>query len=417
MAHRILLADCDAMFCAVARREDPEGAGRAAVLVVGGHRQSRGVVCSASYEARAFGIRSGMPIARAAQLCPHATFVPVPRQACSAASREVRQVLEDWAPVVEPASIDEFYLGMDGTEALYRHEPLDRTAARIRDDVMTRAGLPVSIGGGTNRLVAKLAVRRAKPGPGREAPGVHVVPEGEEAEFVAGFDLAALPGVGPRLTADLHRKGLVRVTDALACERWTLEEWLGVRTGRWLYDRIRGRAGSVVQGRQERKSVSHERTFAEDIEADAVLEVELLRLTGQVCRDLRRAGLTARTVTVKLRDFDFSTRGASRTLPAPVSSDRAVLPVARELLDRLRRQRRRPVRLLGIALSQLGAGDGPTQFTLFGGPPAVESATDRTVAATMDRIRQRFGPEAIRSGRLVPPPGGADEGARPDGAS
>jgi DNA polymerase IV len=168
---RILLADCDAMFCAVARLVDPDGAGKSPLLVVGGRRGGRGVVCSASYEARAFGIRSGMPIRTAERLCPDALFVPVPRKACGEKSQEVRAVLEEWSPVVEPASIDEFYLAMSGTEALYRYEPLAATAARIREDVLARTRLSVSIGGGTNRLVAKLAVERAKPHAGGPTPG------------------------------------------------------------------------------------------------------------------------------------------------------------------------------------------------------------------------------------------------------
>ncbi|HSR14921.1 MAG TPA: hypothetical protein VLL51_04175, partial [Gemmatimonadales bacterium] len=162
MPHRILLADCDAMFVAVARMVDPDGAGRSPLLIVGGRRGGRGVVCSASYEARQFGVRSGMPIGQAERLCPAATFVPVPRRECGLKSREVRAVLEEWSPVVEQASVDEFYLGLDGTEALYRHENLAVTATRIRRDVLARTGLTVSIGGGTNRLMAKLAVERAK---------------------------------------------------------------------------------------------------------------------------------------------------------------------------------------------------------------------------------------------------------------
>src|SRR3990167_8445637 len=240
MPSRILLADCDAMFCAVARLEDPDGAGRAAILVVGGIRGSRGVVTSASYEARAYGIRAGLPIRTAERLCPPAEFVPVPRDAVRQKSREARAVLEEWSPVVEPASIDEFYLGMDGTEALYRHEPLAETAARIRADLLTRTGLALSFGGGTNRLIAKLAVSRAKPRPGSDGTGVHVVPAGSEAEFVAGLELAGIPGVGPRLAENLQKRGLVRVRDALPMSVRDLELWLGTRTGRWLFDRMRG---------------------------------------------------------------------------------------------------------------------------------------------------------------------------------
>lgn len=397
------------MFCAVARLEDPEGAGMAPLLIVGGSRESRGVVCSASYEARAFGVRSGMPIARAARLCPGAVFVPVPRQACGRKSREVRAVLEEWAPVVEPASIDEFYLGLAGTEALYRHEALAVTAHRIRRDVLERTGLAVSFGGGSNRLVAKLAVERAKPRGGEgSGDGVYVVPEGGEAAFVAQLDLAALPGVGPRFAESLRKRGLVRVRDALGLSREELQLWFGPRTGGWLYQRIRGVARDQVVAVAAAKSVSRETTFAEDLETDEHLDRELVRLTTRVCADLRRAGLRARTVGLKLRDFDFRTRGASRTLAQPVSSDRAVLPVVHELLMRLRTQRRVPARLLGVAFTQLAAGEAD-QLTFFAGEVTLESERDRRVADTVDRIQRRFGPGSIRPGRLV----GDGPGARP----
>jgi len=390
---RILLADCDAMFCAVARLVDPEGAGKADLLVVGGRRGGRGVVCSASYEARAFGVRSGMPIAHAERLCPQATFVPVPRGACGQKSRAVRAVLADWAPVVEPASIDEFYLSMDGTEAVYGHEPLAATAARIRADVLARTGLAVSIGGGTNRLVAKLAVERAKPRAGGPTPGVHIVAPGQEEAFLATLDLAAIPGVGPRMLERLARYGLVRVEDALRVDLATLSSWFGGRTGRWLFERIRGIGDSTVDPGGEAKSVSREETFAEDLARDPDLEVELLRLAVRVGGDLRDEGLRARTITVKLRDFDFRTRQASRTLPEPVDSGRAIHAVALELFHRLREARRVPARLLGVGLSHFGAAGEPAQLGLFPAAPAagVETPRDRAVARLMDRINARFG--------------------------
>src|ERR1043166_9737213 len=248
MPRRILLADCDQMFVAVARLVDPEGAGRARLLVVGGHAQSRGVVCSASYEARAFGLRAGMPIARAVRLCPGTSFVPVPRKACGVKHAELRRILDEWAPVVEPASIDEFYLDLSGTERVYRGEPLDATARRLRADGLARAGLTLSIGGGTNRLVAKLAAERAKPRPGSGGTGVLIVPAGEEAACLAGPAVGDIPAVGLRLTAPLERYGLSAVRDALRVDSKTFEQWLGPRAGRWLFERIRGRGSGPGGG-------------------------------------------------------------------------------------------------------------------------------------------------------------------------
>ena len=410
-ARRILLADCDAMFVAVARLVDPEGAGQSPFLVVGGRRGGRGVVCSASYEARTFGVRSGMPIGQAERLCPQAMFVPVPRGACSEKSAEVRTVLAEWAPVVEPASIDEFYLGLDGTEALYHHEPLEETAARIRRDVTERTGLTVTIGGGTNRLIAKLAVERAKPRPGTGGTGVLVVPPGQEGEFVASHALADLPGVGPRFSAALRRRGLINVRDALPMDRGSLCLWFGPRTGEWLYQRIRGVGGTALAESHDPKSVSRENTFAQDLAGDDEVATELVRLTARVCRDLRDDGLQARTVTLKLRDFDFRTRQASRTIDAPAATERAILPVAAELLGRLRAQRRVPVRLMGVALSHFSDGRAAPQLSLFEARPGavpLETERDRRLATTMDRIQDRFGREAIRAARLTEP--AADRG-------
>lgn len=400
---RILLADCDAMFCAVARLVDPDGAGQAPLLIVGGRRGGRGVVCSASYEARAFGVRSGMPIRTAERLCPEATFVPVPRKACGEKSREVRAVLEEWAPVVEPASIDEFYLDMSGTEAVYRHEPLEETARRIRSDVLARTGITVSVGGGTNRLVAKLAVERAKPTAGGPIPGVHLVPPGEEEAFLRTLDLAAIPGIGPKLLERLRRYNLTTVAQAVRIDEKTLVSWTGPRTGAWLYRRLRGIASSEVSARDDAKSVSREETFPEDLSTDDALETELLRLVVRVGHDLRSESLEARTITVKLRDFDFRTRQASRTLPAPVTSDRAIHQVALELFHRLRAARTVPARLLGVGLSQFGAVAGADQLDLLGtAPPAsAESPRDRTLSQVVDRINARYGGKAIGPGRLA----------------
>src|SRR3982751_1180908 len=215
---RILLVDADAFFVAVARLVDPDGAGKAPLLIVGGAAGSHGVVCSASYETRKFGVRSAMPISRALRLCPDALCVPVPRKACSAKHREIRSVLERFTPTVQAASIDEWYLDLGGTEQLYDNAPLDEIARRIRSSVKSETGLSVSIGGGTSKLVAKLAVERAKPKPGTNANGVHVVPAGEEVAFMRQLRLSDIPGIGPKSSAKLADAGLRGVEDVLALD-------------------------------------------------------------------------------------------------------------------------------------------------------------------------------------------------------
>ncbi|HEU5217553.1 MAG TPA: DNA polymerase IV [Gemmatimonadales bacterium] len=401
-SRRILLADCDAMFVAVARLADPDGAGKARLLVVGGHAKSRGVVCSASWEARAFGLKAGMPISRAARLCPEATFVPVPGKACGVKHREIRAVLDEWVPAVEPASIDEFYLDLSGTEAVYHDEPLARTAERLRADVLARTGMTLSIGGGTNRLVAKLAAERAKPRPGTGATGVLIVPPGGEAEFLADHALADIPGVGPRLQATLARYGLTRVRDALRVDAAIFEQWLGPRSGRWLFERIRGRSGNVVTPEESSRSMSHEETFSRDLQSDEALETRLLRLVTSLTAEMRSDGLSTGCITVKIRDYDFKTRQAGRTLPKPLRTDRALFAVARELLTSLRSRRRTAARLLGVSYSALTVDEVPAQLTLL---PELkgdaETPKDRRLATAVDDINEKLGGKTIGPARLM----------------
>ncbi len=399
---RILLVDADAFFAAVARLVDPEGAGRARLLIVGGAPGSRGVVCSASYEARQFGVRSAMPISRALKLCPEALCVPVPRGACSKKSREIAAVLERFAPVVECASIDEWYLDLTGTERVYAGRTVEDVALAIRAAVQAETGLTVSLGGGTSRLVAKLAVELAKSKPDRPTSGVFVVPDGGEGDFLQRFDLADIPGIGPKFRERLDRLGLRSVRDVLPHDLATLTRMVGEREAEWLWERVRGIDESAVSTREIPKRMSREETFARDIESDDDLHRELLRLVTRLAADLREHDLAARTVTIRLRDGDFKTRQASRTLPQPVISDRVILATARALLSRLRRERRVRARLLGVALSSLGVPDRAAQLSLFETPSStLETARDRALAGAVDRLRAKFGDKAIVPGRLT----------------
>ena len=393
---RILLADADAFYVSVARLVDPEGAGRASLLIVGGSAEHRGVVTSASYEARRFGVHSAMPMARAMRLCPKAMVVPVPWEACAAKSRHIRDVLGTFTPVVEQASSDEFYLDLSGTEGLYGGEPLTTTATRIRQTVLAGTGLSVTVGGGTSRFVAKLATNAAKP------EGVLIIPAGAEGEFLRRFALADLPLVGPKFQERLRRFGLRTVDDVLRHERATLVAWLGEREADWLYERVRGVDDGDIVADREPKSISRDETFAVDVADDVELQRRLLELADRASSDMREDGLLARTVTVKIRDADFTTRQAGRTLPEPVSSDRAIYALARELLHRLRRARRVPARLLGVALSQFVRAEGAApQLSLLEAPRAagVESERDRVLARVLDEVRERFGPDALARGR------------------
>ena len=397
---RILLIDADAFFVAVARWTDPDGAGKAPYLLVGGTAEGRGIVCSASYEARAFGVKSAMPMSQALRLCPDAMCVPVPGKACRIKHREIRAVLEKYSPVVQSASIDEWYVDLAGTEAYYDHASLDVVAHRIRDAVVTETSMTVSIGGGTSKLVAKMAAERAKPRPENGANGVKIIEPGHELDFMRQLKLAEIPGIGPKATARLAERGLRGVEDVLALDEAALARLVGPRDSEWLARRVRGiDAGDVATGREAAKSISRDDTFPVDINDDLVLEGELTELVGRASGDLRGSGLKARTVTVRIRDKDFTTRQSSRTVNEALESDRAIFVVARELLYKLRRARRMPARLLGVALSNFT--DPPVkQLTLFeqtGGQ--LETAKYRDVSRAMDAVREKFGRDAIAPGR------------------
>ncbi|TVP56735.1 MAG: DNA polymerase IV [Gemmatimonadales bacterium] len=408
---RILLLDCDAFFVQVAQLEDPEGAGRARLLLVGGSASGRGVVTSASYEARTFGVHSAMPMAEALRLCPDALVVPVPRGACSERSRAIREVLGSLSPVVQAASIDEFYLDLSGTERLLRSESLAATARRIRERVLDQTDISVSIGGGTGRLVAKLAAGRAKPA------GVHIVPPGEEASFLTSFELSQIPGVGPTLLEALNNRGLKSVRDLVGVEEAWLRRWFGEARGRWLWERSRGIDPSPVVAEEERKSISSERTFHTDLADPDLLERHLLQLVLSVGESMRGKGLSARTVTVKVRDADFRTRQSSQTIEQPLESDRLLFELAREMVRTLRKRRSTPTRLIGVGVSNFDAAGGARQLSMLDEHPAEESDRDRTLSRLGDELRARFGREALLPGRIIPDPStdrriGSDPGTR-----
>lgn len=217
--------------------------------------------------------------------------------------------------------------------------------------------------------------------------------------------LAEIPLVGPRFQERLAKLGMRTVVDVLQYDERTLAGWLGKREAEWLWDRVHGVDASVVEPRLESKSISRDETFAVDLDDDGDLLRELLALATRACADLRGDGLAARTITVRIRDHDFTTRQASRTLDAPVISDRVVFAVARTLLRRLRAARRVPARLLGVGLSSLAADAAADQLTLFESQQAAEGLAetdrDRAVARAVDRVRARFGDKGIVPGGLL----------------
>ncbi len=395
---RILHVDVDAMFVQCAVMADPEGLGGKPLILVGGRPEGRGVVASASYGCRAFGVRSAMPMATAVRLCPAATIVSVPGEMVRSQSRALAKVLEDWAPVAAMASVDEAYLDVTGTEALYHHEALDATARRVQADVKERTGLDVSIGGGSNRLVAKLATSFAKP------RGVFVVPAGEEEAFVGRLEPGDLLGVGPAMVEELRRRGVGSMASLRALDVETMAGWWGPDRARSLWRRCRGIDDAPIAEDDVTRSVSSETTFPRDLHTDEELEEALLAQVVDAAGSLRRKGLYARTVTVKLRDSEFRDRSRSRTLDEPVQTERAIFRIARELLGDLRAKHFAAARLIGVALTGLTPVGEIAQGVLLDVAPPEESERDRALARAADTLKAKYGRDAVRPGRLVPPP-------------
>lgn len=366
--------DMDCFFVSVERLLDPALVGKA--VVVGGDPNGRGVVASASYEARRFGVRSAMPSRRAKQLCPELIFVSGHHKLYGEYHDRVREILEHWAPGVEAASIDEFYLDFTGCNLIYDGVfPLLR---RIRGQIAADLGLPSSAGLGANKLVAKIASRLAKPA------GVMWVPPGAEAALLAPLPARAIPGVGPVGGAALARLGVTRVGHLATIPAPVLEAALG-SWGPELARKARGESDSPVAEGGERKSIGHETTFNEDTADPVVLEATLCHLVGKAAHRLRQAGMKAAGVTVKVRYSDFRTVTRSRALARSSDRDGDLLAAARELLFGAV-GRGVLVRLIGVALERLRLSG--EQLGLF------TAARDARLAAlfpAVDRVRAKYG--------------------------
>lgn len=389
MTTRFLHVDLDAFFVEVCRQLRPE-LRDVDLLIVGGRPDGRGVVQSASYGARKFGVRAGMSSAEAARRCPGATFVRTAFDDYRRASRTVRRIFEDFSPIVVMASVDEAYLDFSGTDRLHPASLLP-VAEAIRDRVMREAGLACSIGIGGNRMVAKLASDAAKP------RGLMEVRAGWEEGFMAGLPLRALPGVGPRTAARLESLGLTEVWQVQAQSVEALEKLVGGEA-KLLKRRAHGHGGRVLRTHRRTKSVSRETTLDRDTNDPAQLERILLRLSAHVASQLRGGALAARTVTLKLRHGDFVTITRSRTLEAPSDLDADLIGAARGLLrgafEEVRR-RGKGVRLVGVAATNLS--EAP-QAELFEAP---ERTRLRQLTTAVDRVRERFGFDAAKAASMV----------------
>lgn len=380
-AATILHVDLDAFFAAVEQRDHPELRGRP--VVVGGDPRGRGVVSAASYEARAFGVRSAMPLRTAIALCPDAAFLPVRGSRYAEASREVMAILRRFTPVVEQVSIDEAFLDVEGTEAL--HGSPERVAVGIRATIRAELGLAASVGVASSRLVAKVASDLRKP------DGLVVVAAGTEAAFLDPLPIGRLWGVGAKTRAVLTDHGVRTIGDLARLPPDVLRRRLGEH-GATLADRARGIDPTPVGVEADAKSVSHEHTLEQDTRDPEVIERALLALSEGVASRLRAGGLRASTIAIKVRDSDFVTHTRQLTLRDPTDQTdeihRAALALARPHVRGIR------VRLLGVAASGLTER---AQLALFDD----EEDRRRRAATATDEVRRRFGSRALVRARLL----------------
>src|SRR5829696_3059947 len=359
----ILHADLDAFYASVEVQKDPSLRGRP--LLVGG-TAGRGVVTSASYEARAFGCRNAMPMARARRLCPQAVAVPPDFAAYRRASATVMGIFQSVTPLVEPLALDEAFLDVRGARELFGDAVA--TARLLRDRVRREAaGLALTVGVAGSKFLAKLASTRGKP------DGLLVVPPGRALAFLHPLPVDALWGAGQATIDVLARYGLRTVGDVAATPRATLERALGQAAGAQLHHLAWARDDREVVPFEAAKSVGSEETFAADIDDPDELAREVLRCSVRVGRRLRQAGLAGRTVTLKLRFADFRTITRGRTLAVATDTDTELHQVAAELLARLGLGRA-PVRLVGVTVSNLQRADAPVQLRLGPERPGWEAA-------------------------------------------
>ncbi len=391
----IFHVDLDAFFVAVERSRDPSLVGKP--VVVGG-AGPRGVVSAASYEVREFGVRSAMPMSTARRLAPRAVYISPKHRQYGVVSRQFMAILRDFSPLVEPMSVDEAYMDMTGMERIYG--PPAKSATSIKRRVSEELSLIASIGVGHNRLVAKVASGESKP------DGLLIIRPEDAAGFFAPLPIRKLPGIGPKAADRLHALGIETLGQLANTPTGVLRRAVGERMGAHLKRRAAGEGGDLLAGRQDAKSISAETTFDYDVSDRARLRAVTLSLSEKVGRRLRKAERHARVIAIKLRYDDFVTVNRQRSMAAGIDGDTTIYQTARALLNAALRERNRPVRLIGVGVSGLNEREG--QLTLM---DEVSEPDDSAVSGAIDKIRERYGDEAIARGR-VSKQRGADRAAR-----
>ena len=378
----ILHVDLDAFFAAVEQRDRPELRGKP-VIVGGGGPDQRGVVSAASYEARTFGVHSAMPLRTAGRLCPKGVFLPVDGRKYQAVSREIMAILRRFTPLVQPISIDEAFLDVTGSRALFGDG--ETIAHTIKDTIRREVGLTASVGVASTKLVAKIGSDLRKP------DGLVVVPPGDEAAFLAPLPISRLWGVGEKTAEALRDFGVRTIGDLAALPPDAMVRRFG-KHGASLVQRAKGIDPDPVATGEAAKSIGHEHTFDEDTADREIIERTLLGMADGVAGRLRSSRLRTATVTLKLRDSSFTTITRQTGLDTPSDLTEPIYEAALGLLRKeLHGQR---IRLIGVTASNFRERD---QLAMFGG----EDPRRRQAADALDRIRRKYGERAVTRARLV----------------
>lgn len=381
---RILHVDMDAFYASVEVLDDPTLAGKP--LIVGG-MEGRGVVSSASYEARRFGVRSAMGVAQALRLCPQAIVVTPHFERYAALSRQIMAIFHGITPLVEPLSIDEAFLDVAGARRLWGSP--GEIARMLRARVRAETGLVCSVGVAATKHVAKIASTRSKP------DGLLIVSEPDTAAFLAALPVSALWGVGPKAAEALEGRGIRLVSDILASPRGVLDRALGAAGGERIWQLAHGNDPRAVETERVEKSIGHEETFLQDVSDTAVLRSELRRLADRVASRLRAGGWRSGTIAVKLRYADFTTLSRSSSLGEATDVGQRIGDVAIGLFESI--ELTQPVRLIGVRAEKLRGGTN-------GAIALWDDDEDwRRVDAALDDARDRFGGGAVTRASVLGP--------------
>ncbi|MGZ3760822.1 MAG: DNA polymerase IV [Mucilaginibacter sp.] len=374
LKRQIVHIDLDSFFVSVERKFNPELIGKA--VIIGGSADGRGVVASCSYEARKYGVHSAMPTRQALKLCPHAIVIRGTHGRYSEASRQVTQIIQDSVPLYQKTSIDEFYIDLTGMDRFFDCYQL---ATDLRQRVIRETGLPISFGMASCKTVAKMATNQAKPN------GQLWVPHGKEMEFMAPLSIKKIPMLGEKTCQKLYQFGIEKIGDLQKVDIRFLETVFG-KAGRYIWEKAQGIDDSQIVPHSDRKSISSENTFGKDVADIKTLETVLVSMTEELSSKLRRENKVAGCLAIKIRYANFETHTQQEKI-ALTAAEHILIPGIKNLLKKAW-NRHRPVRLIGVKLSNLVTGS--YQINLF------EDNEERIkLYQAMDKINFKFGDKTV----------------------